>query len=270
MSAPTSAAADEHPIRLDIAEGIAHIRFNRPQVLNAINEAAVLAFKSAVDQVAKDESVRVVVLSGEGRAFMAGGDVGRFHAAGRDAPKVVNAIIDPFHHAIVSLAAMPAPVIACLHGAVAGAGVSVALAADLAIAADDIKMTLAYTRIGTSPDGSSTFSLPRVVGLRKAMEIALLSDTVDAAEALRLGLVNKVVPAADLAAETDALAKRLAAGPTLAYGRIKHLLRASFNHSLSDQLNAERDAFIASAGTHDFAEGAAAFVEKRAPRFEGR
>lgn len=263
-------AADEAPILLDIAEGIARIRFNRPKVLNAIDEAAVLALAVAVDRVAKDETVRVVVLSGEGKAFLAGGDVGRFHAAGRDAPKVVSAIIEPFHHAVLSLSAMPAPVIASLHGAVAGAGVSVALAADLAIAADDAKFTLAYTRIGTSPDGSSTFSLPRVVGLRKAMEIALLSDTIDAAEALRLGMVNKVVPAADLAAETDALAKRLASGPTLAYGRIKHLLRSSFGHSLSDQLHAERDAFVASAGTKDFAEGVAAFVEKRTPSFEGK
>lgn len=262
-------SAEDAPILLDIADGIARIRFNRPGVLNAIDEAAVLALKAAVDRVAHEESVRVVVLSGEGRAFLAGGDVARFHAAGRDAPKVVSAIIEPFHHAILALAAMPAPVIASLHGAVAGAGVSVALAADLAIAADDIKLTLAYTRIGTSPDGSASFSLPRVVGLRKAMEIALLSDTLDAAEALRLGLVNKVVPAADLTAETDALAKRLASGPTLAYGRIKHLLRASFGHSLADQLHAERDAFVASASTRDFAEGVASFVEKRAPKFEG-
>lgn len=261
---------ENSPVRLDIADGIARIRFNRPHVLNALDEASVLALAAAVDKVSRDQTVRVVVLSGEGRAFLAGGDVARFHAAGPDAPKVVSAIIEPFHHAVLALAAMPAPVIASLHGAVAGAGVSVALAADLAIAADDMKMTLAYTRIGTSPDGSSTFSLPRVVGLRKAMEIALLSDPVDAEEALRLGLVNKVVPATALAAETDALAKRLAEGPTLAYGRIKHLLRASFSHSLSEQLNAERDAFIASARTEDFAAGAKAFVQKTAPRFEGK
>lgn len=265
-----TAVPDDAPVLLDIADGIARIRFNRPQVLNAIDEAAVLAFQAAVNRVAHEEGVRVVVLSGAGRAFLAGGDVARFHEAGRDAARVVSAIIEPFHHAIVMLAAMPAPVIASLHGAVAGAGVSVALAADLAIAADDVQMTLAYSRIGTTPDGSATFSLPRVVGLRKAMEIALLSGAIDAQEALRLGLVNKVVPAADLAAETDALARRLCEGPTLAYGRIKHLLRASFGHSLSDQLNAERDAFIASTHTQDFAEGVAAFVNKRAPRFEGR
>ena len=111
---------ENSPVRLDIADGIARIRFNRPHVLNALDEASVLALAAAVDKVSRDETVRVVVLSGEGRAFLAGGDVARFHAAGPDAPKVVSAIIDPFHHAILALAAMPAPVIASLHGAVAG------------------------------------------------------------------------------------------------------------------------------------------------------
>lgn len=267
---PELAVVSPSPILLDIADGVARIRFNRPKVLNALDEATILAFKAAVDEVTADLGVRVVVLSGEGRAFLAGGDVSRFHTAGPDAPKVVAAIIDPFHQAILALAGLAAPVIASVHGAVAGAGLSVALAADLAIAADDAVFTMAYTRIGTTPDGSGTFSLPRVVGLRKAMELALLSDTVDAAEALRLGLVNKVVPVAALAHETHLLARRLASGPTEAYGRIKHLLRASFRHTLSEQLHAEREAFIASAGTADFAEGVAAFVAKRPPEFEGR
>lgn len=264
-----SPSADAAPVLFSVADGIARIRFNRPAVLNAIDEPTILAFKDAVDRTAKNQAVRAVVLSGEGRAFLAGGDVARFHAAGKDAPKVVAAIIEPFHHAIVTLASLHAPVIASVQGAVAGAGFSVMLAADLAIAADDARFTMAYARIGTTPDGSGTFSLPRIVGLRKALEMALLSDVIDAPEALRLGLVNKVVPALDLAAETDALARRLAAGPTVAYGRIKHLMRASFSHTLSEQLQAERDAFVASAGTRDFAEGVAAFVEKRSPSFEG-
>ncbi|MDQ0505455.1 enoyl-CoA hydratase/isomerase family protein [Xanthobacter agilis] len=266
----TDAPSSSPPILLDVADGIAHIRFNRPDVLNALDESTILAWKAAVDQVADDDGVRVVVLSGEGRAFLAGGDVGRFHAAGAGAQQVVADIIDPFHKTMLTLAGMAAPVIASVHGAVAGAGLSVALAADLVVAADDAKFTMAYTRIGATPDGSGTFSLPRVVGLRKAMELTLLSDVVDAAEALRLGLVNTVVAAADRARETDRLARRLAAGPTAAYGRVKHLLRASFAHTLAEQLHAEREAFLASAGTRDFAEGVAAFVEKRPPRFEGR
>lgn len=266
----TTAVPPSPPILLHVAEGIARIRFNRPEVLNALDEPTILAWKAAVDQVAADDSVRVVVLSGEGRAFLAGGDVGRFHAAGAEAPHVAAAIIDPFHQTMLALAGLPAPVIASVQGAVAGAGLSVALAADLVVAADDAKFTMAYTRIGTTPDGSGTFSLPRIVGLRKAMELTLLSDLVDAAEALRLGLVNKVVPLADLSRETDLLAARLVNGPTAAYGRVKHLLRSSFSHTLSEQLHAEREAFVASAGTRDFAEGAAAFVAKRPPRFEGR
>lgn len=257
------------PVLLHIDGGIARIRFNRPHVLNAINEAAILAFKRAVETVAADASVRVVVLSGEGKGFLAGGDVGRFHSAGDQAAEVVAAIIGPFHAALTMLTRLDQPVIAALHGAVAGAGLSMALAADLAIASEDAKFTLAYTKIGTSPDGGSTWSLPRVVGLRKALELALLSDVIGAQEALRLGLVNAVVPPEALADRVDALAERLADGPTLAFGRVKALLRGAFERDLPEQLAAEQAAFLASVGTHDFKEGVAAFVEKRPARFEG-
>lgn len=262
--------SDAETILLQMDGGVARIRFNRPQVLNALNESMILAFADAVARVADDPAVRVVVLSGEGRGFLAGGDVGRFHAAGADAPSVVDSIIGPFHQAMTQLTTLRAPVVAALHGPVAGAGLSVALAADLAIAAEDAKFTLAYSRIGTSPDGGASWSLPRVVGLRRAMEMALLSDVIDAAEALRLGLVNKVVPQDCLAAEVDALVARLAAGPTHAYGKIKSLLRGSLQHSLPEQLEAERQSFLSCAGTTDFAEGAAAFVQKRAALFEGK
>lgn len=261
--------SDADPVLLDLSSGIARIRFNRPHVLNALDEHAILAFKRAVETVAGDSTVRVVVLSGEGKGFLAGGDVGRFHSAGEAAAEVVTAIITPFHEALVTLTSLRQPVIAALHGAVAGAGLSMALAADLAIAADDAKFTLAYTKIGTSPDGGASWALPRVVGLRKAMELALLSDVIDAAEAERIGLVNKVVPAADLGAEVDRLAARLAQGPTQAYGRVKALLRTSLDHALPTQLEAEKQAFLGSVGTRDFREGVAAFVEKRKSHFEG-
>lgn len=261
--------SDADPVLLDVDGGIARIRFNRPHVLNALDEHAILAFKRAVDAVADQRGVRVVVLSGEGRAFLAGGDVARFHEAGPEAPEVVRDLIDPFHEALLTLSRLRAPVIASVQGAAAGGGLSVALAADLLIAADDAKFSMAYARIGTSPDGGSTWNLPRLVGLRKAMELALLSPTLDAQEALRLGIANMVVPAARLQSETDALAQRIAGGATAAFGRIKALLRASFENSLPEQLDDERTAFIASASTRDFAEGAAAFVAKRVPTFEG-
>jgi len=261
--------SDADPILLDLTAGVAHLRFNRPKVLNALDEHMILAFRRAVETLAEDPAVRVVVLSGEGRGFLAGGDVGRFHAAGADAPKVVEALIGPFHEALRMLTSLRQPVLASLHGPVAGAGLSIALAADLAIAADDARFTLAYSRIGTSPDGGASWSLPRTVGLRKALELALLSDAMDAQEALRLGIVNKVVAAGDLRAETEALARRLADGATFAFGQIKALMRASFETSLSDQLHAEQRAFQACAASRDFAEGTSAFVAKRAPVFEG-
>lgn len=262
--------SSETPLLFERDGAIARIKFNRPKVLNALNVAAADALLEASRAIAADGSVRVVVISGEGRAFMAGGDIASFRGPKDDASARLMRLIDPLHTALEILAGLQAPVIASLNGAVAGAGLSLALATDLAIAADNAIFTLAYSKIGTSPDGSSSWSLPRVVGLRKAMEIALLSETFDANEALRLGIVNRVVPAADLAAETEKLVQRLASGPTIAYGQIKSLMRASLGRSLNEQLEAEADAFVECAGTNDFDEGASAFLDKRAPVFKGR
>jgi 2-(1,2-epoxy-1,2-dihydrophenyl)acetyl-CoA isomerase len=200
---------------------------------------------------------------------MAGGDVRRMYDARAHAPSLVGALLDVINPALLLLAELPVPVLASLHGAVAGAGIGIALAADLAIAADDTQFNLAYSRIGATPDVGTTWMLPRVIGLRRALEMALLSETYDAAEALRLGLINRVVPRDALETETEALARQLASGPTLAYGRAKRLLRSAGDVTLRQQLDAERTAFIESAGTGDFQEGVSAFVEKRAPRFSG-
>lgn len=261
--------SEEQPVLLRNEGAIAHIRFNRPQVLNALNAECAYALLAACKAVAADPNNRVVVLSGEGRAFMSGGDIGSFSKGMDREGKFFRELIGVFHEALEILANLPRPVLASLNGAVAGAGLSVAMIADLAIAADDAKFTLAYSRLGTSPDGSSSWSLPRVVGLRKALEIALLSDVFDAQEALRLGLVNQVVPAAALEEETGRLAQRLAAGPTFAYGQIKQLLRQSHLNTLHDQLAKEGDAFVACSKTRDFSEGVAAFNAKRAANFSG-
>lgn len=245
---------------------VAHLRFNRPAALNGIDERLAEGFRQACALVAEDAQVRAVVLSGEGRAFMAGGDLPAMRARpqtiGRD-------IIAPLHEALKTLAIIDAPVLASVQGAVAGAGVSVMLAADLVIAAENTRLILAYLGIGTSSDGGASMALPRALGLRRALEVALLNEPIDAAKALQWGLVNRVVPLAELAAQTQALAARLAQGPTRAMGRMRRLMRQSFEADFAAHLDAELAAFEACAGEADFAEGLAALAERRTPGFTG-
>ena len=255
------------PLLVTREAGIAWLRFIRPERLNAIDVAMAEAFHDAVRALATDETLRCVVLAGEGRAFMAGGDITAFTEA--DAGKIA-AIMDPMHAALAMLGALPVPVLASVQGAAAGGGMSIALSADLAIAADTAKFNLAYLRLGTVPDCGGTWNLARLVGLRRALGIALLEETLDAPAALAAGLLNRVVPAADLAAETAALARKLAAGPREATGRTKLLLRAAAGRELPAQLDAERANFLACAQTADFAEGVGAFLGRRAPVFPGK
>ncbi len=246
---------------------VARIRFNRPKSLNAIDAAMALAFRAACRAIHDDPEVRVVVLDGEGRAFMAGGDIAQF----RDDPGSIGVkIIDPMHEGLMLLLHGPAPVVASVHGPVAGAGMSIALACDLVIAADDARFKFAYVDLGAGCDLGASWTLPRLVGLRRALEIALLSEPIDATEALRLGLVNRVVPAAARAEETERLAARLAAGPSLAQGLLKRLMRESFGRDLRGQLEAEARGFVACTATSDFREAVSAFLEKRRPNFQGR
>jgi 2-(1,2-epoxy-1,2-dihydrophenyl)acetyl-CoA isomerase len=248
---------------------VAEIVLNRPEVLNVANLQLAEAFLAVCRSIAADPRVKVVVLRGAGKAFMGGGDLAEFLAAPERAAQTAGALITPLNEAVAILAELPVPVVASVHGAVAGAGVSLALACDLVIAADNAKFNLAYSRIGASLDLSASWFLPRAVGLQKAMEIALLAESFDAAEALRLGLVNRVVPAASLATETAALAGRLAAGPGASYRAIKRLIRTSYERDLRGQLEAERMAFCECARTRDFTEGVAAFYERRSATFTG-
>lgn len=252
------------------AEGVVEIVLNRPAALNAIDVAMAEALRSACRDIAADSSARVVMIRGSGKAFMAGGDLRSFHDDIARAEQTANRLIEPMNEVVMLLGQMRMPTIAILHGPVAGAGVSLALACDISIAADDVVLNLAYTRIGASLDVGASWTLPRIVGLRKAMELALLSENVTAAEAMRMNLVSRVVPTAELASQAATLASHLASGPTRAYGEVKRLLRTSFDRTLDSQLEEERVAFGRCSQTTDFAEGVDAFVMKRSPRFTGR
>jgi 2-(1,2-epoxy-1,2-dihydrophenyl)acetyl-CoA isomerase len=245
---------------------VVHLRFNRPQSLNAIDANMARTILAVSNEIAADRSVRAVVMSGEGKGFMAGGDLASM-AAQPDA--IATDIIDPLHTALRVLASIDAPVIASVHGVVAGAGIGLMLAADFAVAAEGTRFNLAYINIGTSCDGGASFALPRVVGLRRAMEIALLSEPFDAGQALQWSIVNRVVPTMQLEAETHSLAERLASGPTRAIGHMRRLMRGSFDGSFAAQLDAEREAFDACTGSADFSEGVQAFFAKRGARFQG-
>ncbi len=256
------------PVLLAIEHAVAIVTLNRPRVLNAIDAQMAQALADVVARVERDGTARALLLRGEGRAFCAGGDVARFLEG--DPTVAIEAIIDPLHAALRTLDALKLPTLAAVQGPAAGAGFSLAMACDLCIVADDAVFNLAFARIGISPDSSSTYRLPRLVGERKALELAMLAEPVRAPEALALGLVNRVVPAADLASEAMALARRLAQGPTAAYARIKHLVGRSLGNDLPAQLDLEREAFLAGTRTADFKEGVQAFLTKRPPHFEGR
>ena len=263
----TTAAGPTAPLLLERNGAIATLRFNRPDALNAIDVPMANAVLAAVQTVAADPAVRAVVLCGNGRGFMAGGDLATLRA---DPVQGAIDILTPLNAALLLLAQMNAPVIAQVHGVAAGAGLSLLLMADYVIAAEGTRLNLAYINLGTSCDVGASWALPRIVGVRKALEIALLGEAFTADDALRLGLVNRIVPAAELDSATTTLAQRLAAGPTVAYGAMKRLMRASMDRTLPEQLAAEKDAFVHCAGTDDFRAGVEAFHQRQSAQFVGR
>lgn len=255
------------PLEVTRDGAVATLRFSRPGALNAINVPMAQALLAAVRQLAADASVRAVVLCGAGKGFMAGGDLATLRA---NPVQGAADLLGPLNEAVQVLATMNAPVIAKVHGVAAGAGLSLMLQADFVIAAEGTRFNLAYINLGTSCDVGASWALPRLVGLRNALEIALMGDTLTASDALRLGLVNRVVPAEHLDTAAAALIDRIAHGPTLAYGATKRLMRASFDRDLDTQLIAETAAFAGCAATQDMRAGIEAFFEKKTPVFEGR
>lgn len=256
-------------VLLSISDRVAHIRFNRPAQLNAVNVVLAEAFERAVTDALADPSVRCVVISGEGRSFMAGGDLAYFKKS-QDRSAAAGALILPIHRALVRLADASQPVIAAVHGPVAGAGMSIALAADLCVAANDVRFNMAYINVAASPDCGGSWALPRLVGLRQAFALTLLSDEVSAQQAFDLGLVNMLVPQDELLETAMAMAARLARGSATAIGATKRLLRHAMAATFDAHLQAEAQSFAALASGHDFGEALDAFFEKRRPVFAGQ
>jgi 2-(1,2-epoxy-1,2-dihydrophenyl)acetyl-CoA isomerase len=253
---------------------VATLTLNRPAALNVLDHAMVDALVEASAALAVDREIRAIVLRGAGKHFMAGGDI-RVFAQALDSPPAdrvaaFRALIDRVHAFVETLARMPQPVVAAVHGAVAGFGLSLANACDLVYASEDAYFASAYLTIGVTPDGGGTFSLPRIVGTRKAAEIMLLGDRFDAKEAQALGIVNRVVGAGELDASASAAAARIAAMPARATRNLKRLLREAPQSSLAAQLAAEAASFSACTGDEDFVEGIRAFLDKRPPGFNRR
>lgn len=259
-------------ILFDKTGGVATIALNRPEKLNAFDGRMHEEVHAALDEVAADDEVRCLVFRGEGRGFSAGADLKGDDLAGANGgkPDLGEYLRRTYTRMIQKMAALDKPIVASLHGPVYGAGMGLALACDLRVAAESAKFSVAFVKIGLMPDAGVSFFLPRLVGLGRAMRMSMLGEAVEAEEAVEIGLVDKLVPDDKLAEEIDALAQRLAAMPTRALGKIRHSLLASFEGDLASALEREAEGQTFCGYTDDHQEGVAAFFEKRAPEFTGR
>lgn len=254
----------------DVREGaIAWISMNRPSVINALNDALKIELLAAFRASEQDPAVRVVVLTGAGRGFCSGQDLGD-HSLDEIAGEIGHNLRTLYHPLVLAMRSMKKPILGVINGVAAGAGLSLALACDLRLAAENTTLVEAFVKIGLIPDAGNTWVLPRLVGMAKAFELAAFGDAIPAAEAYRLGLVNKVVPAAELEAEGMAWAQRLASAPTQALGLLKQALEQSFEKSLPGQLEVEAACQQQAGQSKDFREGVQAFLEKRPAQFIGR
>lgn len=249
------------------ADGVATITINRPEAANSLTREMCVELMQASIEVDDNPDVRAVVLRGAGRFFCTGADLRGFPPAGPEMATYVKEMTTYLHAAVSRFTRMDAPMITAINGTAAGAGMSLALIGDLAIAAETSRFTMAYSRIGLTPDGSSTYFLPRMVGLRRSLELCLTNRMLSAQEALQWGMINRVVADDELAAAADTLARQLAAGPTESIGAAKRLYHLSFNEGLESQMEWETRAISEAARRPEAKEGVAAFFEKRDPSF---
>ena len=254
----------------EVKDAIATLTLNRPDAYNALNLTLGRDLFHATLEADEDPGVRCIVVTGAGKAFCAGGDVKDFAEAGDRVGVVIKELTTYLHGAVSRLARTAKPVIMGINGIAAGGGMSFALAGDLVVAAESAKFTMAYSRIAASPDGSSSYFLPRLIGLRRALELHYTNRVLTAREALDWGLVNRVHPDPEFPGALAGLARELAAGPTLAFGRAKQLFHQSTQESLETQMELEAQAIAASGHTADFQVGVKAFAAKQPVSFRGR
>ena len=246
---------------------VAIVTMNVPARLNALGIDLMSELSQVLGVVGANAEIRAVVLRGAGRSFSGGGDLALFQAAFDEAPVTAGRMIDEFHACIRQIRDMPKPVIAALQGPIAGGGLSLAIACDFCIASEDATFLSAYTRLAINPDGGGTWSLTRLLGPRRALEFILLNEALDAHKALEWGLVNRVVSADRLDGAVAEMASRLAREPAGAIASVKRLVHLATTCSLDEQLDREKEGFVAGAATEDFRKGVSAFFARRSARF---
>ena len=253
----------------EVKDNVGYIHFSRPEGANAVNPAFCRDLKNVMLEIESDDDVRSVAVTAEGKVFCAGGDLKEFNAAGPDLPEVVAAMLEDLHDAIYKMNEIPKPFVAGVQGAAGGAGMSLVSAFDLVVSGESAKFTMAYTKVGLTPDGTSSYFLARHVGLRRMLDLTLTNRVLSATEAETWGLVNRVVADEDIASAAAALAQELASGAPNAAGDAKTVIYRGYESALADAGDFEAQNIVRAAGTNDGQEGIAAFIERRDPKWTG-
>jgi 2-(1,2-epoxy-1,2-dihydrophenyl)acetyl-CoA isomerase len=258
-------------VEFEVRGHVGYITLNRPEAANALNAEVAKQLDQVALQCEENQGLRAVLMTGAGRMFCGGGDLKAFAAQPPEKlPAYLKSVTFYFHQAIHRFARMRAPLVVVVNGNAGGGGMSLALAGDIVLAAESARFTMAYTRVGLTPDGSSTYTLPRLVGVRRAAELMLTNRTLSAREAEQIGLITQAVPDAELRQQAEALVEELAQGATHAFGGVKRLLYTSATSSLAEQMELETEWIAEMARTRDAQEGITAFLAKRASKFTGQ